>query len=98
MNAYTAIAVLSAAVGTIAYLRLLPGVDIFVIYGRARAAFNDPNVFGPFLILPAMFALQRILLGRGKVQLVAGAIYLALFIGVFASFSRAAWGTSPFRR
>ncbi|MBU1304248.1 MAG: O-antigen ligase family protein [Alphaproteobacteria bacterium] len=96
MNAYTAIAVLSAAVGTLAYLGLLPGGDIFVMYGRARAAFNDPNVFGPFLILPAMFALQRILLGRGKVQLVAGAIYLALFIGVFASFSRAAWGHFAF--
>ncbi|WP_224702119.1 O-antigen ligase family protein [Devosia aquimaris] len=92
MNAYTAIAVISAIVGTLAYLHLLPGGDVFVIYGRARAAFNDPNVFGPFLILPAMFALQRILLGRGKVQIVAGLIYMALFVGVFVSFSRAAWG------
>lgn len=92
MNAYTAVAVLSAVVGTLAYLHLFPGGDVFVIYGRARAAFNDPNVFGPFLILPAMFALQRILLGRGKVQIIAGLIYLALFVGVFVSFSRAAWG------
>ncbi|WP_137151677.1 O-antigen ligase family protein [Devosia sp. FKR38] len=92
MNAYTAVAVLSAVVGTLAYLRLMPGGDVFVIYGRARAAFNDPNVFGPFLILPAMFALQRILLGRGRVQIIAGLIYMALFVGVFVSFSRAAWG------
>ncbi|HEY0034416.1 MAG TPA: O-antigen ligase family protein [Devosia sp.] len=92
MLAYTAAALFSAVLGTLAYLRIVPGADLFVRYGRAQAAFNDPNVFGPFLILPAMFALQRVLLGRGRVQLVAAAIYMILFVGVFVSFSRAAWG------
>lgn len=92
MRAYTWAAVASALIGTLAYLGLMPGADLFVRYGRAKAAFNDPNVFGPFLVLPAMFALQRILLGRGKVQLTAAIIYLILFVGVFVSFSRAAWG------
>lgn len=92
MRAYTAAAVFSAVLGTLAYLGLVPGADLFVRYGRAQAAFNDPNVFGPFLILPAMFALQRVLLGRGRMQVVAGIIYMILFVGVFVSFSRAAWG------
>ncbi|KQX42952.1 hypothetical protein ASD04_03105 [Devosia sp. Root436] len=92
MNAYTAIAVISALVGTLAYLGIMPGADIFLRYGRAKAAFNDPNVFGPFLVLPAMYALQRVLLASGRTAIVASVIYMVLFVGVFVSFSRAAWG------
>lgn len=92
MRAYTAAAVMSAVIGALAYLGILPGAEIFTRYGRAKAAFNDPNVYGPFLVLPAMFALQRVLLGRGKTALIASLIYIVLFVGVFVSFSRAAWG------
>ena len=92
MNAYTAAAVICAMIGTLAYLGLMPGADIFMRYGRAKATFNDPNVYGPFLVLPAMYALQRILLGTGRTQFWSALIYLVLFVGVFVSFSRAAWG------
>ncbi len=92
MRAYTAVALISAIVGTLAYLGLMPGADIFLRYGRAKAAFNDPNVFGPFLVLPAMYALQRLLLAPGRSAVIAGGIYMVLFVGVFVSFSRAAWG------
>jgi O-antigen ligase len=90
--AYTGAAVLSGVIGTLAYLGIMPGADIFLRYGRAKAAFNDPNVYGPFLVLPAMFALQRVLLGKGRTAMIAGIIYMVLFVGVFVSFSRAAWG------
>src|SRR6185437_2114787 len=53
--------------------------------------FNDPNVYGPFLILPACYALQRILLDHPKRAAIAGVAFMILGIGVFASFSRAAW-------
>jgi O-antigen ligase len=92
MRAYTAVAMISAMIGTLAYLGIMPGADIFLRYGRAKAAFNDPNVFGPFLILPAMYALQRLLLSSGRSAIIAGGIYMVLFVGVFVSFSRAAWG------
>lgn len=92
MGAYTAAAVVCAIIGTLAYLGLIPGAEIFMRYGRAKATFNDPNVYGPFLVLPAMYALQRILLGSGRTAAIAGVIYLVLFVGVFVSFSRAAWG------
>ena len=91
MAAYTAAAVMAAVIGTLAYLGLMPGAELFLRYGRAKATFKDPNVYGPFLVLPAMFALQRILLGRGWQIVVSGAIYMVLFVGVFVSFSRAAW-------
>jgi O-antigen ligase len=96
MGAYTAAAVFCALVGTLAYLGLLPGGDLFVRYGRAKATFKDPNVYGPFLVLPAMFALQRVLLGTGRRQFWGAAVYLLLFVGVFVSFSRAAWGHFAF--
>lgn len=96
MRAYTAIAVISAIVGTLAYLGIMPGADFFTRYGRAKAAFNDPNVFGPFLVLPAMFALQKVLLSKGRTAVIAAMVYMILFVGVFASFSRAAWGHFAF--
>lgn len=96
MRAYTIAAVMAALLGTLAYLRLIPAADLFTRYGRAKGTFNDPNVFGPFLVLPAMFALQRLLLLRGMKALIAGVVYMILFVGVFASFSRAAWGHLAF--
>lgn len=92
VKAYTTAAVISALVGLLSYLGILPGEELFLLYGRAKAFFEDPNVFGPFLILPAAFALQRVLLGTQR-QAFWGAIwYGILFLGVFASFSRGAWG------
>ncbi len=90
--AYTIAAVFSAVLGTLGYLRLIPGHDLLTLYGRAKALFNDPNVYGPFLILPAMYALQRVLLGTSRRAVWAAGVFMAITIGVFASFSRAAWG------
>lgn len=92
MGAYTVAAVLSAMAGTLGYLGLIPGQELLTLYGRAKALFNDPNVFGPFLILPGMYALQRVLLGSPKRAFWGAAIFMAITVGVFASFSRAAWG------
>jgi hypothetical protein len=90
IGAYLATAVISAMLGTLGYLGV--GHDLFTRYDRAKAFFNDPNVFGPFLILPAMYMLQRLLLAPPRRALSAALAYGVLLIGVFASFSRAAWG------
>lgn len=93
INAYTAAALVSAIIGTAGYLHLIPDpFGILLRYGRVKAFFKDPNVYGPFLVVPAMYALQRVLLGTRRQTLVSGLVVLCLFIGVFVSFSRAAWG------
>jgi hypothetical protein len=92
VSAYVVAATLSAAMGTLGYLGLIPGHDLLTLYGRAKALFNDPNVFAPFLILPAMYALQRVLLGTPRQATIAAGVVMVIAIGVFASFSRAAWG------
>jgi hypothetical protein len=91
VGAYTVAATISALMGTLGYLGIIPGHDSLTLYGRAKALFNDPNVFGPFLILPAMYALQRVLLGTPRRAAVAAAVVMVIVVGVFASFSRAAW-------
>ena len=57
VKGYLISACISASIGILAYLRVLPNEDLFLMYGRAKALFKDPNVFGPFLVMPALFAL-----------------------------------------
>ncbi|TDQ66152.1 O-antigen ligase-like membrane protein [Maritalea mobilis] len=91
-KAYLFAAMLSAIIGITAYLGVLPGGDVFLRFGRAKAMFNDPNVYGPFLMLPTAYVFQRILLGKPKDMLVNCIFFLILFVGIFVSFSRGAWG------
>jgi O-antigen ligase len=66
--------------------------DLFLLYGRARGTFNDPNVLGAFLVLPALIALQRVLAGRLSAAFGGGVILLVMLAALLLSFSRAAWG------
>ncbi len=93
MKSYTVAAVVVAMVGIFAYLGLLPGRELFLKFERVKSTFQDPNVFGPFLILPAIWAAQKLFLERGRSSLVAALVFAVLFIGVFVSFSRGAWGS-----
>jgi hypothetical protein len=96
MRGTTTAAGLSALVGILGYFHLVPGSDLFVLYDRARGTFNDPNVLGAFMVLPALLALQRALAGRLAESLRAAALLLVLLAALFLSFSRGAWGQFAF--
>jgi hypothetical protein len=86
-------ALIAATAGIAGYFNLVPGGrDLLTLYDRARGTFKDPNVFGAFLILPALFVLQSVVsdsLGRAFRSTIAlGVIALAILL----AFSRAAWG------
>jgi O-antigen ligase len=92
---YVAIAVVSAALGGLALFVPLPGHDLLTAYTgtRARAFFKDPNVFGPFLVPPALLLVHellrpRLLRGRRLTKLAALAVVV---VGILLSYSRAAW-------
>ena len=88
--------VIAAAAGVTAYFRLIPGSAELLLYDRARGTFKDPNVFGAFLVLPALLALQMVIAGRFA-RAARGMILLALFtVAILLSFSRAAWGQLAF--
>jgi O-antigen ligase len=92
MRGYIVAAVLTSAIAVFAYFRLMPRAELFLGAGRAKATFKDPNVFGPFLILPALIVLQRIVFGHARDVVVGGTIALVIAAGLFLSFSRGAWG------
>src|SRR5947209_10160738 len=97
MRGTTMAAAASSIVAILAYFHLLgPLSDTFLLYDRARAAFNDPNVLGAFLILPAMLALQRVLNGRLADATRASLLLGLIAIGLLLTFSRAAWGQFAF--
>ncbi len=87
--AYVMAAVISAICGAIGYFRLFPGAGMFTLYDRAMGMFKDPNVYGPFLILPLLILLQRMIARRiHAMSVVTAGIIL---FGLLLSFSRGAW-------
>lgn len=91
---YLVSAILSAGVGFLAYFHLIPYSDFFLMYGRAKALFKDPNVFGPFLVMPTLLALS--MTEKKDTTIMKKVFYyftfLFLAVGIIISFSRAAWG------
>ncbi|RVC72817.1 O-antigen ligase domain-containing protein, partial [Mesorhizobium sp. M4A.F.Ca.ET.022.05.2.1] len=90
--AYVVSAVLTALLGIAGYFHAFPGAEVFTKYDRAAGAFQDPNVFGPFLVLPGVYLLYLLLTGPvARMPLVAAPL-LIITAGIFFSFSRGAWG------
>ncbi len=91
-SAYVAAAVCAALAGIVGYFDIGGTRDLFTLYNRARGTFKDPNVYGPFLIFPALLLVQDLLTRHGK-RLLFSALPLAVILtGLLLSFSRAAWG------
>ena len=81
----------ASAAGILGYLRVA-GLDAyFLMHGsRVSATFRDPNVFGPFLVLPALYLIGATLTGHPGLfrrMVFLGPILLALLL----TFSRGAW-------
>jgi hypothetical protein len=95
-NAWVVSAALTAALGIAGYFSLFPGAERFTLYGRATGSFQDPNVFGPFLVAPACYLYYRILTGRPGDLLICALPLIVITGGIFLSFSRGAWGLFGF--
>jgi hypothetical protein len=88
--AYVLTATVISAAGIAGYFSLFPHAhDLFATNDRALGAFKDPNVFGPFLIWPALVVIERMLARRIRLfdVLTTG----ILLLGLLLSFSRGAW-------
>ncbi|APO74299.1 hypothetical protein AM571_CH01465 [Rhizobium etli 8C-3] len=91
-NAWVFAAVITSLLGILGYFHAFPGAEVFTLYDRAKGAFQDPNVFGPFLVVPSLYLIHGILTRDLKTSPVRAAALLIVALGVFLSFSRAAWG------
>ena len=58
IHGYLISACVAAIIGSLAYFQMIPSSDNLLMFGRAKAFFKDPNVFGPFLVMPALFAIS----------------------------------------
>lgn len=90
-NAWVAAAVITSGLGILGYFHAFPGAEVFTLYDRAKGAFQDPNVFGPFLVAPSLHLTHGILTGDLRKAPFKAIALLILALGVFLSFSRAAW-------
>jgi O-Antigen ligase len=95
-NAYLASAVVVSVIAILAYFNAIPHADYFKLYDRAKGTFQDPNVFGPFLALPAVFLVRDILTRRLRESLWEIVFFLIILFAILLSFSRAAWGLVAF--
>jgi O-antigen ligase len=92
VTCYVAVAALSAVLGGIAVLTGV-GAEVLTRFARAQALFKDPNVFGPFVVVAAIFVLgeliePRLLRWRPWVKTL---LFALLLCGVLFSYSRGAW-------
>ena len=93
VRAYLFAATTSAALGVLALFVPIPGAELLTEGGRARGLFQDPNVFGPFLIPALLIVVEeivkpRLLTSRLVTKLVVAAV---LALGVLFCYSRGAW-------
>jgi O-antigen ligase len=88
--AYVLTAAVISLLGIAGYFQLFPGAgDLFAPSGRALGGFKDPNVFGPFLIWPALIVLERMVARHTRITDIV--IIGILAFGLLLSFSRGAW-------
>ena len=97
MRGWMMAAAIASVTAILAYFQLLGSLsDLFLRFSRARGTFNDPNVLGAFLILPALLALQRILNGRLHDAFRGSVLLCLMVVAILLTFSRAAWGQFAF--
>jgi hypothetical protein len=85
-RAYFIAAFLASLIGIAGYFGLIPAATL---YDRASSTFKDPNVFGPFLVLPLVMLMLTIVSPAVRLRhlLLFGVMAFALLL----SFSRGAW-------
>jgi len=92
LNGYLVAALIAGGAGLVGYFGLLPGsYDLFTKFDRAAGTFKDPNVFGTFLIPPAVYALHLAVERPVRQAVLPLAASAVLVLAVFLSFSRGAW-------
>ncbi|HYN51730.1 MAG TPA: O-antigen ligase family protein, partial [Thermoleophilaceae bacterium] len=88
-------AVVVALPSTLALFAPIPGGELLLSADglRAQGLFKDPNVYGPFLIPPALILLEELIRPRLlRFRTTTKAImFMVLLVGVLFSYSRAAW-------
>jgi O-Antigen ligase len=93
MSGYVLSAVIAVTAALIGYFHLVPGAyGLFTKFdGRTRGTFQDPNVYGAFLVPAILYCFNLMLTkGFGRAMFFAGLVAYMLF-GVLLGLSRGSW-------
>lgn len=85
---------ISSLLGIAGYFGVHTAFRIFTLYDRAKGAFQDPNVFAPFLVVPTLYLIYGIIARRDQLLLFRIGLLGILLAGLFLAFSRGAWGVA----
>jgi O-antigen ligase len=92
IDAYCLAGLISGLVGLAGYFYQLPFHNELLMGNRVRGLFKDPNVYGPYLVPVALFALNR---SAGVIPILRkawfGAVFLISIAAILLCFSRACW-------
>jgi len=94
LRAFLASCLLAAVAGIMGYFNILGTYALFTDMDRATGTFDDPNVFGSFLILGVLFVLRDLLTGEGRRPLLGFVLLPVLLAGVLLAFSRGSWAAT----
>lgn len=95
LKAFAASCVVSAIIGISGFLGVdIIGETVTAYEGRVTGLFKDPNVFGSYMILGAIYLLQLLLLERTRHKLLTFVFYAIVMTGIFLSFSRGSIGAT----
>ena len=91
-SGYVGAAAVSAAIASLTAVGFFVDAQWFLWgEGRAVGLFKDPNVFGAFLVPPAVYAIMKSDHGKRVHRLLWLLMFLVLSFGVLLSMSRGAW-------
>ncbi len=88
VQACTGAALIAALLGLAGYFF---DIEALTRYGRAKGAFKDPNVFGPFMVLPLAVLVREFMVRPVAAVWWKAVPIVILLAGILFSFSRSAW-------
>ncbi len=92
MSGYLIAALVASFVGIVTYFGWVPHSTDYLGFGtRAKGLFKDPNVYGPYLIPPAMYLIATMTDVKLSRAILKMGLFLFIAFGLFLSFSRGAW-------
>lgn len=93
INAYCIAGIFSALIGIASYYGVIPFQDRLLMGGRVRGLFKDCNVYGPYFVPVALFALMRVLDNRStwREKIVPVVALASSLDAILLCYSRACW-------
>ena len=90
---YSISALFCVTLGLLSYFHVIGYQSYLLRFGRPKGVFKDPNVFGPYLVPVALFALAGLIFKKKTflTNAATAVIVSVLTFGVLVSYSRAAW-------